>query len=474
MATTPAAEHEPPPQRRSASRIARVARSAPPSRTCLAHAVAAAGVVTLLVCVGAIWRDSPVRVIENGALGASAGSALHLPAAYTILSPLCEAYDALTLLTLPQHAALLGWLLATFAAIRAARWVRRGREAIDIRSAWRRAGREMFLFAAVVMGFAIVYVAGAIVPRPMAGLVLDDRDELAVDVHSHTSESHDGRPGFDAEANRRWHSAAGFAGAYITDHRKYEGAIAGARGNPPTAGDGTVLLPGIELAAPHSHVTILGARPEMRLDDNGQVDSARVAAAQGVVIVLTVPVGLSGVPRTLGLNAVEVSDGAPRGLLFTRRMAPAIVRFAASRGLVAVAGSNNHGWGRTASAWTVLRIPGWRALSPDSLDRAIRSTLLHGSNAVRVVARASVALPRSAFALVTTPALLIWSIVTRLSTAERVSWLVWGWSVAMVALVFARRVDPVDSGDHALPSASSLPHDYWYRDRARRRARQRG
>lgn len=420
------------------------------SRSALGWTTAAATATALLV-LGAIWRTSPVEALGAGAAAGGPGSTLRLPAAYTFLSPICEGYDALTLLTISQHAALLGWLIAGFIAFRIVR--RRRRRVANIRP--RAAHAEGLLFVALLLSFAGAYVLGALVPRPMAALTLSDRDELAIDVHSHTSASHDGRPGFDADANRRWHAAAGFAAAYVTDHRYFSGADAGARGNPARAGDGTLLLSGIESMAPHSRITILGARASMALDESGHVDLARLTTDTGVVAVLTTPAALDRVPATMRLDAVETSDGAPLGLMFTRRLAPEIGAFATSRRLVGVAGSNNHGWGRTASAWTVLRIPNWRAMSPDSLDSAIRSTLRHDGSAVRVVARGSTPLPRSIGALVATPALLVWSVVTRLSLIERLSWLAWIWATAWLVMFTGRRARRRDADAPALPNGGA-------------------
>lgn len=412
-----------------------------------------AAAATVLLVLGALWRTSPVEALGVGARGGGSGSTLYLSAAYTLLSPICEGYDALTLLTLSQHAALLAWLVAAFGAFRIVR--RRRRRLASVRQ--RALHAEGLLLVAFLLCFAAAYVVGALVPRPMAALALTDRDELAVDVHSHTSASHDGRAGFDAEANRRWHAAAGFAAAYITDHRHYDAAIAGARGNPRLAGEGTVLLPGIESAAPHSRLTLLGARSSMALDRDGHVDLDRLAVDTGIVAVLTTPASLDRVPATMRLDAVETSDGAPLGLMFTRRLAPEIRIFARSRGLARVAGSNNHGWGRTASAWTVLRIPNWRAMSPDSLDSAIRSTLRHGTRSVRVIARGSTPLPQSIGALVATPVLLAWSVATRLSTAERLSWLLWIWAAAGAAILVSARA--ARGGSDAADSGASPPND---------------
>lgn len=386
--------------------------------------------LTVAVALGAIWQRSPVEALGAAAASGGAGATLHLPAAYTILSPFCEVYDGLTLLTLKQHAALLAWVIAVFAMLRISWHVEGRRQSVRPRGLH---VDGMLLFAGVT-SFVVVYAIGALVPRPMASLALNDPAELAVDVHSHTEASHDGRPGFDAEANRRWHAGAGFAAAYVTDHRHFEGAESGERGNPRRAGDGTVLLSGIESAGPAgSRLTILGARASTDLDHNGRADMVRLAADTSLIAVLTTPASLAHLPASMPLHAVESSDGAPLGLRFTRRLGRDIDRFATTRSIVRVAGSDNHGWGRTAAAWTVLRIPGWQALSPLALDRAIRMTIRRDPGAVRVVARASTPLARSNEALIATPVLLIWSIVTRLTMAERLSWLLWVWSIVALA-----------------------------------------
>ena len=424
-------------------------------------AVVVAAMVTALVVAGAIWRAAPVEALGAAAPNGGAGATLRLPAAYTLLSPLCELYDALTLLTVGQHGALLAWLLAGYAGARVA--------------AHRRAGARRPLRDSAALGLTIavtaaVYVAGALAPRPMAALRLTDGDELALDVHSHTDASHDGRIGFDAEANRRWHADAGFAAAYVTDHRRYWGAAAGEAGNPRRAADGTMLFPGIESAVGASRVLLLGARQSMHLDQDGRADLARLARDTSVVVVLTTPDPLSAVPATLPLEAVESSDGAPRGLLFTRRLAPEIERFAASHDLARVAGSDNHGWGRTATAWTVLRVPGWRAMPATVLDSAIRATIRRDGGAVRVVARGSTPLPRSGMALAATPALMLWSVATRLSLAERWSWLAWSWCLALLWMVAAGRRDRGAARELPNGGASSAGRARRSPERARRAA----
>ena len=77
-------------------------------------------------------------------------------------------------------------------------------------------------------------------------------------------------------------------------------------------------------------------------------------------------------------------------------------------------------------------------MTASSLDSALRATIRRDSGDVRVVARGSTPVPRSGMELASTPALMAWNVVTRLSLAERLSWLAWVWCV-VVALTFADR-----------------------------------
>ena len=385
--------------------------------------VVVASIATALVLAAWIVAAPPIVDIGGAATSVSRAATLRLPAGYLALAPLSDALDALTLLTPGQHLSIFLWVLVAFTGWRM--WRRGARGARHPRVLLHDA-RALVLF---LIAYASLYAFGLLAPRPMAALSLRDRDALAVDVHSHTDASHDGRGGFDAEANRRWHAGAGFAAAYVTDHRGYSGAELGALRNPTRAGEGTMLLPGIESALPGAHVMLLGARRSMDLDRDGGLDVPRLRATPGIVTVLAFPARLSGVPGDLPLNAVEGSDGAPRGLHFTRRHVQQIRDYAESRGLTRVAGSNNHGWGRTAAAWTVLRIPAWRAMSAAALDSAIRATLLRGVE-VSVLLRSTIAPPTSNASWIATPFLVAWDTDRRLSTEERALWVAWIWAVA--------------------------------------------
>ncbi|HET7458534.1 MAG TPA: hypothetical protein VFJ74_12865, partial [Gemmatimonadaceae bacterium] len=325
----------------------------------------------------------------------------------------------------------------------------------------RRAGRRRATAlgeggGAMLLGAGIfaAYSAGCIMPRPMAALAVADPDIVRVDFHSHTEASHDGRRGFTAERNRAWHRAAGFDVAYVTDHDAFGGAERGAAGNPRLAGGGTVLLSGVEAWSGGEHLNVLGATasdsafiaPDHQIDD-AAVERAVGAGRRDPVFIETVPGNLDALVTAERLersmpgasvarvDAIELSDAAPRGFEQTDRDRARILHLADSLGIAVVAGSDNHGWGHTAAAWSLVRVPGWRALTPDALGRSIEARLLAADrrDAVQVVERSRLAPPRTRVELAFTAPAFAWQIFATLSPADRLGWLVWAWGAALLA-----------------------------------------
>jgi hypothetical protein len=138
---------------------------------------------------------------------------------------------------------------------------------------------------------------------------------------------------------------------------------------------------------------------------------------------------------------IELSDGAPRGIDQSQRDRRLILRIADSLNLALVAGSNNHGWGHTAVAWSLMRIPDWRALTPDSLGATVEQRIrAERRHAVQVAVRRSPDPGRSSLALAATLPAVAWNMLVTLSPAERASWIVWAWMAAALAqLVGGRR-----------------------------------
>ena len=370
---------------------------------------------------------------------------LELSSGYLSVAPLSDVLDTLTLMTVPQHVAILVWAAALFALWR---MLRRRTRPTSVK-------RECLAGGGALLAVVLVYVFGALSPRPMAQLVTSDPAVIAVDFHSHTMYSHDGRPGWTAEDVRSWHRAAGFDAVYITDHATFEGAERGIAANPAQAGQGTMVLQGLEVVYKGEHVNILNAgrryrgltTPDLKDLDARSLQLAGLLAATSPVLVETVPANLGRVPArepaSPGVNAIEIVDGSPRGLAQGRRERQRILHIADSLDAALVAGSDNHGWGRTAPAWTLLRIPGWRGMTTDSLSRQIENVLRVGRRQGTRTVERRVAEASNAAAVALAPALVTWRMFTMLTSDERVMWVIWAWGLVLVVRgLHAYRIRP--------------------------------
>jgi hypothetical protein len=392
--------------------------------------------VTLLVILTALFAVSPVR--DAVTLGEVGEARLSVSAGYTAIAPLSAVLDTITLLTVAQHIALLLWVILVYVAWR----VSRPRGAT---MPLREARNAAFLLG----GILVTYAAVALLPRPMAALATSDDTVLSIDFHAHTKYSHDGRPGWTEDDVRNWHHAAGYDVAYITDHRSFEGAERGIASNPGQAGEGTMLLQGLEAFFRGEHVNVLDAgrrfkgitTPDLKDVDEQSLSIAAVIPATTPVIIETLPGNLARIPVTTtqgatGVAAIEIVDGSPRGLSQTRRERARIVRIADSLNLALVVGSDNHGWGRAAPGWTLMRIPGWRGMTTDSLSRRIEGVLGIGRReATRNVER-RIAGGSTPIALAFAAPAIVLRMLTTLSPDERVMWIVWVWAIALAPRVW--------------------------------------
>lgn len=404
-------------------------------------------VVTLLVVAG--WLFGPTAL--STPTGATPGGvALEVGWGYVAMAPVANVLDTLSVLTVGQHYAVLATLILVYVAWRIFRRRRR--------LGWlRRVGAEVGVAVLSLAGLLAVYGYGVVGPRPMAGLAVADPEVVVLDVHSHTAHSHDGRAGFGVEDNRAWHAGAGFDAAYVSDHRTWAGWREGVASNPQRAGDGTVLLPALEIVLGTKYASALGEpwRYEAAVDGNHLIaDSLYALMGRGgprPTLVFTIPEQLDSVPRStpdsIGFVAIEVNDASPRGLRQSRIDRPLILRMVDSLDLAPVAATNNHGWGRTAAAWTLMPIPGWRALTPDELDAAIEDRFhRERRDATTVVERRSPWFGGSPGALAVTGPALVWQMFGGIGTAERLSWLAWAWALAFALVRLRRRAGASGTG----------------------------
>ena len=285
--------------------------------------------------------------------------------------------------------------------------------------------------------------ATAVLPRPMAALVTNDANIARIDFHTHTAASHDGRPGWSAERNREWHRAGGYDIVYVTDHASVVGAEQGMANNPNPAGEGVTLLQGIEVTWTGEHVAILGAErvykgvlsPNLRDVDAQGLQLASLVADREPVVIWNHPHRLTRLPiatgpRTFGVRAIEISNGAPDSMDEVRRKRDEIVALARQSNIAMTGGSDNHGWGSTAPNWTLMIIFGWRGLAGDALAGQIETVIRKGRmDGTRVVER-RVADGTNALGLALTVVAAPGRMLTTLSTDERISWLIWVWLLA--------------------------------------------
>ena len=392
-------------------------------------------VTTGVLLLGALFPLPALRDALNGLV--FDGGHLSQSNAYIAFSPLYDLLDAMALLTLQQHYGLIGSILLGWLFVR---W----------RSAPAAPGpvnalRELRILVFVLAAIVAVYAFGILVKRPMARLRVYDTDIVVVDVHSHTSASHDGRRGFDVEANRAWHAAAGFDVSYVSEHLAPDGAPSwreierGLRANPARAGDATVIAAALEAHSGTEHVIILGATAR----DTGLFAAPDHLRAGARLTTGVVPVVIQTIPGTLAnfargdidtltpTIAIEVNDAAPRGLAQNLRDRPLITRMVDSLNLATVAGSDNHGWGRTAASWTLVRMPGWRAMLPDTLAARIEDVIRTRRRlSVRAIERRTPQVGPRASELILTVPLMLWEMNATLGPQQRLSWLVWTWGIA--------------------------------------------
>jgi predicted metal-dependent phosphoesterase TrpH len=378
------------------------------------------------VLVSAVVPSFPLRDVVTNAPVQIAD--LVRPAAYVAIAPLSDVLDTLTLLSLLQHVVLVLTIGLAFICWRL----------------WRRAPStltaEIRAASVALFVLAILYVAMAVAPRPMAALRLQDPSLVAVDFHSHTNASYDARAGFSAAQNRGWHQAAGFGAAYVSDHHSLRGVRAGTRANPTISGDTTMLLPGLEASYSGQHVVVLGVPHDARSAPVRQWADGRATSGARVALVMTIPGPVAAFGALSGgtpspVRGIELTDACPRGLDVGDRRHAAIVALADRLDIALLASSDNHGWGRTAVAWSVMFLPGWRGLTADSLDSRIRASLsLRGRQAVIPIGRTRV---RSAdvWSLLPTAPAAVWLMFRTLSWPERLSWLAWCWGLVVIARI---------------------------------------
>ena len=163
------------------------------------------------------------------------------------------------------------------------------------------------------------------------------------------------------------------------------------------------------------------------------------------ILILSMPGDLDRVPADeyqgeVKLAAIEGADGSPRGISQTTSEGKRLIALANKMGLALVSGSDNHGWAEAAPAWSVLRIPGWRALTPAALDIAIRRTVIaHVPGSTQVISR-RMPTPVTGKIANALGGVAVTALMFRtMNPRDRLSWLGWCWGLALFPSISVRR-----------------------------------
>jgi hypothetical protein len=394
-------------------------------------------IISVLVIASGGLAVQPVR--DATTLSDAAEAYLVRPLGYVAMAPVSAVLDMLTLLSAEQHIAIVVGAMVVFAGVRALR----------LRAGWR---AHLMASVLLVVGILAMYAVAALLPRPMAALVSDNANMVHVDFHTHTSASPDARRSASVERNRAWHRAAGYGVAYVADHASVAGAAQGMASNPSPAAAGVTLLPSIEVTWNAEHVGILGAErtykglltPNLRDVDPQGLQLASLVPGREPVVIWHHPrqmnrLPITREPRSAGVRAIELVNGSPSDITGLRSKRAEIVALAERQNIPLVSGSDNHGWGRTAPAWTILRILDWRGMQSDALALQIEQALRQsGFRGTRVIER-RVAHPGSMLELWLTVFIAPWRMLTTISNDERIVWLLWTWALWGATWAWRRR-----------------------------------
>lgn len=336
------------------------------------------------------------------------------PATYTLAAPLSDVLDALTFLTLERARTFL----VAWAVVLAVWGVARSGKGVSL------LGR----LALAALGPALLVllgVAAVLLPRPVPRLVTADSSLSVIDYHAHTRASHDGRPGWTADALAAWHAAQGFDAAYVTDHN----VIFNRPVDQPIR-----LLPGAEWSVYGQHVVALGDttpidRGPYNADARGMLALFGELHRQGAIGIASLPEywrnhwdDLDDFVKA-GVDGFEIVNCAPKAIGFPAPARARVLQLAAAHDLLVVGASDNHGWGKVTCVWNLS--------SPST----------HGFRANRVIAR-PIALAQGDWEPWTAAYTQPWLMLRSLSWSERSSWITWILVILIYRSVPRRAGDP--------------------------------
>jgi len=396
------------------------------------------GLTAVLLCA----RLVSVPALSDPVAGAAPASlGLAVPWLYLVLAPLFTLWDGVSMLSMGRLRGFLVGLVALYLAWRVGRllWPR---NAVANRAAPRFSMlKEIRIIAVSLLLLATFLVGGALWHRPMLALTGADLHDIVVDFHSHTNVSHDVRNtwmrGFDTEANRRWHTRAGFDATFITDHNTVAGLKAAEAATRDQKGQ-AVACPGIEVSAWRAHIVLLG--------DTLPIDRGRYNRSLDALLTLLATsdstlgaLSIASLPEyrrnhwdrldrlvAAGLDGFEVVNASPKANELPRAERDSVIALARAHNRFVVGVSDSHGWGATSMVWNLVHPSGAAASDPCS---AVLRSLRTGFSAVRIIERHRLR-PDAWWPTWLTPLGVVWETWRSMGWALTAAWMIWIWGLA--------------------------------------------
>jgi hypothetical protein len=398
---------------------------------------------SLFLLAQAFTIPSPVRDAATSEF--ATGFQFQYSLGYSLFAPFCTIADVLTVLSAYQLIVfVVTSLVLGFAFL-----------------SWRKA-LALFLF------FFLFVAWGTLAQRPVARLVAQDPDVLLLNFHSHTQRSHDGRPSFTPDKNRTWHRTQGYGANFITDHNRIDAAEeAYSMSLKDWQDTGFVSLRGEEISLLKTHLVVLGVHERI---DNQPFDSdpSKVPAfikemdKKGKLVIASLPEywfyhwgeGLEQFVKA-GVDGFEVINSAPKALDFPLHLRSQVIDLCRSKNLFITGISDTHGYGSATAVWNAMRIPGWRQMDPDSLEKAIISRLkIERFSAVQVLERVRF-VPASKPALGASFFMAFLSLLEGLTPLLCISWVAWIFFGALLYSLASPHIWQLNSSKSSLGSGKT-------------------
>ncbi|MBA7626473.1 hypothetical protein ES703_33923 [subsurface metagenome] len=300
----------------------------------------------------------------------------------------------------------------------------------------------------VIISFTLICLFIALVPLPKYSLQPENPGEILIDLHSHTTYSHEGIA--TPEENIRWHLAHGFDAWAITDHPR---TLEGARRAKELAKEKysqAVIITGQEIKC------YTGKQGEnfLLLGIDEVIDERKYGREITKITNLTQKEykGAIIVPHWWRKKFHNLKDLAEAGVdgfeIYTARalgpersIREAIKDVCQENNLIMLGSSNWHGWGSASHIWTSIHIANWPNLNNKEREQALLAALRNREvDLFRVIVYDRIE-PQNRIRYFFEPFVEAFYYFSSLNGFQFLSWIIW--SIIGYSFLYLVRIKPI-------------------------------